>query len=169
MKKITLLLAFFTIGFTFAQAPLEQGSLQANAGVGASGWGIPVYAGLEFGVAPNITVGGELSYQAYNHASGFSGDYKSSIFGITGNGNYHFNEVFNIPSQWDVYAGANLTYYSWSTKINGSTVDYSGADNFGLGLQVGGRYFFNDKFAINAQVGGGNIVSGGRVGITYKL
>ncbi|WP_282048992.1 outer membrane beta-barrel protein [Maribacter aquivivus] len=169
MKKITLLLALFTIGFTYAQSPLEEGALQANAGFGFSGWGTPIYAGLEYGVAPNISVGGELSYQTYNHGSILGSDYKSTIFGITGNGNYHFNEVFEIPSQWDLYAGANLSYYSWSSKIDGEKIDYSGADNFGIGLQVGGRYFFNDNFAINLQVGGGNVVSGGRIGITYKL
>ncbi|SIQ11143.1 outer membrane beta-barrel protein [Maribacter ulvicola] len=169
MKKISLLLALFTIGFTYAQSPLEEGSLQANAGLGFSGWGTPIYAGLEYGVAPNISVGGELSFQKYNHGNGTSSNFKSSIFGIQANGNYHFNEVFEIPSQWDLYAGANLNYFNWSTKVNGSTVDYSGADNFGIGLQVGGRYFFDDNFAINLQVGGGNVVSSGRIGITYKL
>ncbi len=168
MKKIILLIALFTIGFTYAQSPLEEGALQANAGVGFSGWGVPIYAGLEYGVAPNISVGGELSYQTFTENNSFF-DVKSSVFGITGNGNYHFNEVFEIPSQWDLYAGANLSYYSWSSKVNGDKVDYSGADNFGIGLQVGGRYFFDDNFAINLQVGGGNVVSGGRIGITYKL
>ncbi|WP_291968167.1 outer membrane beta-barrel protein [Maribacter sp.] len=167
MKKITLLVALFTIGFTYAQSPLEEGALQANAGVGFSGWGVPIYAGLEYGVAPNISVGGELSYQT--DTDNFIAGSKSTIFGITGNGNYHFNEVFEIPSQWDLYAGANLSYYSWSTKFNGSTVDGIDVDNFGIGLQVGGRYFFDDNFAINLQVGGGNVVSGGRIGITYKL
>jgi len=168
MKKITLLLALFTIGFTYAQSPLEEGALQANAGFGFSSWGTPIYAGLEYGVAPNISVGGELSYQTYSDNDGFN-EYKHNIFGITGNGNYHFNEVFEIPSQWDLYAGANLSYYSWSTKFNGNTFNDFNGDNFGIGLQVGGRYFFDDNFAINIQVGGGNVVSGGRIGITYKL
>ena len=48
MKIITLLLALCTIGFTFAQAPLEEGNLQVNAGFGV-GWGVPIYAGLELG------------------------------------------------------------------------------------------------------------------------
>jgi len=165
MKKITLLLALFTIGFTYAQSPLEEGALQANAGFGFSGLGVPIYAGLEYGVAPNISVGGELSYQSYNQGGGF----KSNIFGIQGNGNYHFNEVFDIPSEWDVYAGANLSYFSVTTKFNGSTVDNTEIDNLGFGLQIGGRYFFDEKFAVNIQVGGGNVVSGGRIGITYKL
>lgn len=170
MKKIALLLALFAFGFANAQAPLEEGGLQLNAGVGTSGWGTPVYVGLDYGIATNFTLGGEVSYQSYSEriGNGF-GDIKSSILGLQANGNYHFNEVLNIPSEWDFYAGANLNYYSWSSKVDGNSVDYDGADNFGLGLQVGGRYFFNDNFGINLQLGGGNVVSGAKIGITYKL
>ena len=44
-------------------ANLDKGGLQLNAGVGVSGWGIPVYVGLDYGVTDEITVGGELSYR----------------------------------------------------------------------------------------------------------
>lgn len=169
MKKIVLLFAVFICSYANAQAPLEQGGTQFNAGFGTSGWGTPVYVGIDFGVAPNITVGGELSYQSYNQYYSDIYDYKSSIFGIQANGNYHFNEVLNIPSEWDLYAGANLNYYNWTTKVDGQKVSYSDADNFGIGLQVGGRYFFTDRFGVNLQVGGGNVTSGIKVGITYKF
>ena len=164
MKKNFLLLALFAFGFANAQAPLEEGGLQLNAGIGTSGWGTPVYAGLDYGVARNFTLGGELSYQSYNTVG-----YKNNILGVQANGNYHFNELLNIPSEWDLYGGASLSYYSWSSKFNGSKVDYDGADDIGVGLQVGGRYFFNDKFGVNLQFGGSSALSGGKVGITYKL
>jgi hypothetical protein len=169
MKKIALFLAVFAFGFANAQAPLEEGGVQLNAGFGTSGWGTPVYLGLDYGIAPNFTLGGEVSYQSYNHdyGYGYNYTYKSTIIGIQGNVNYHFNEVLNIPSEWDFYGGANLNYYSWSTKYDGNSVDYDGADNFGLGLQVGGRYFFSDNFGVNLQLGGGNVVSGAKIGITY--
>lgn len=38
-------------------------NLQLNAGTGISGWGIPVYVGLDYGVTNEITVGAELSYR----------------------------------------------------------------------------------------------------------
>jgi outer membrane immunogenic protein len=164
MKKIAILLAVFTFGFANAQAPLEEGALQLNAGFGASGWGTPVYVGLDYGIAPNFTLGGELSYQSYNTAG-----FDNSILGLQANGNYHFNEVLDIPSEWDFYAGANLSYFNWSSKYNGNKQTYDGADNFGLGLQIGGRYFFTDRFGVNLQFGGGNVVSGAKIGITYKL
>ena len=51
MKKIIFLVAvaFMSIG-AFAQAPLENGALQLNAGLGTSGWGTPVYVGLDYGI-----------------------------------------------------------------------------------------------------------------------
>lgn len=168
MKKLALMAAVFFCSYANAQAPLEQGGAQLNAGFGTSGWGTPVYVGVDFGVAPNITVGGELSYQSYNRYYSNAYDYKSSIFGIQANGNYHFNELLSIPSEWDFYAGANLNYYNWTTKLDGQKVNYD-EDNFGIGIQVGGRYFFTERFGVNVQAGGGNVVSGVKLGITYKL
>lgn len=168
MKKVALVLALFIFGYTNAQAPLEEGGLQLNAGIGNSGWGTPVYFGLDYGIATNFTLGGELSYQSYVQNIG-STSIKSSIIGIQANGNYHFNQVLNIPSEWDFYAGANLNYYSWNSKIDGNSYDYNDANNFGLGLQVGGRYFFNDNFGVNLQLGGGNVVSSAKIGVTFKL
>jgi outer membrane immunogenic protein len=156
MKKLALLIMMLVFGFTNAQAPLEEGGLQVNGGFGSSSWGTPIYAGLDYGIAPNFTVGGELSFQSYKSAN---------ILGLQANGNYHFNEAFEIPSEWDFYAGANLNFYNWSKDVS----DADDADSFGLGLQVGGRYFFTDQFAVNLQIGGGNVNSGGKIGITYKL
>ena len=52
MKKIILLFAFgFISTGIFAQAPLEEGGVQLNAGLGLSGWGVPVYFGLDYGIA----------------------------------------------------------------------------------------------------------------------
>jgi outer membrane protein W len=168
MKKLAFLLSVFAFSYTFAQAPLERGSSQLNAGVGTSGWGVPIYVGLDYGLADNFTIGGELSYQSYNQKYA-SSEANSSIFGIQANGNYHFNELLSMRSEWDFYAGASLNYFSWSTTYNGAKFDNNNNNNLNLGIQVGGRYFFNDKFAVNLQVGGGTVVGGVKLGITYKL
>lgn len=167
MKKIVLLVAFafLAITATYAQAPLSKGEKQFNAGVGFSGWGVPLYVGMDFGVHQDITVGGELSFRSYSQDLP-GGNYKSTIFGISGNGNYHFNRILEIPSNFDFYAGLNLGFYIWNTSN-----DYpgDGASGLGLGGQVGGRYFFSDKLGINLEFGGGNAFSGGKFGITYKF
>ena len=164
MKKVILFITLVFSSFLVnAQAPLEEGNLQIDAGLGSSGWGTPVYVGLDYGIATNFTIGVEASYRSYTNYG-----YKSTIIGIQGNGNYHFNEILNIPSKWDFYAGLSLNYYIWSfdTDFANEVIDDS---NFGVGAQIGGRYFFNDKIAINLEAGGGNATSGGKIGITYKF
>ena len=67
MRKLILFAVFvFASNGIFAQAPLGEGKVQLNAGVGASGWGIPIYFGLDYGIARDWTLGGEVSFQADN-------------------------------------------------------------------------------------------------------
>lgn len=165
MRKNVLLIAFALVAsFTFAQGTLGEGNLQANAGLGFSGWGVPLFAGLDYGITDEITVGGEVSYRSNSVAS-----VKWTAIGIFANANYHFNKILKIPSEFDVYAGASLGYYNWSSNIkipNTSKASY----NSGIGFtgQLGARYFFNDQFGLNLEFGAGN-VAGGKLGITYKL
>lgn len=153
------------LGNAWGQYALGVHEKQLNAGVGFSGWGIPVYAGLDFGVHKDISVGGELSFRSYgDHWAGHS--YHHSIIGISADGNYHFNYLLKIPKTWDLYAGLNLGFYIWN-----SDSDYHGdnASGLGLGAQVGGRYYINDRFALNLELGGANVGSGGKFGITFKF
>jgi outer membrane immunogenic protein len=167
MKKIFFALMLLCIlGFSVhAQAPLAKGEKQLNAGLGLSGWGVPVYIGADFGIERNFTLGFEGSFRSYSDYW-HNGYYNQTIIGILGNGNYHFNSIMNIPSKWDFYAGLNLGFFIWSSPSN-----YGGPNSSGLnlGVQVGGRYFFTNRFGINLEFGGGNEISGGKFGITYKL
>ena len=168
MKKIILLIAFgFISTAVFAQAPLGEGNTQLNAGVGVSGWGVPVYIGFDYGIAKDWTLGGQLSFQT-DDDDYYGNHYKSSAIGIGGNGNYHFNTILNIPSNFDFYAGASLTYYIWDYD-NDFDDHHPDNDSLGLGLQVGGRYFFNKNFGINLELGGNTGTSGAKFGITYKF
>ncbi len=166
MKKV-LILAFLTVitTVTFAQGNLEPGRNQLNIGLGLSGWGIPVYVGFDHGFKQNITLGGELSFRSYNEK--YVGTrYRSSIVGLSANGNYHFNDILDIDPEWDLYAGLNLGFYFWNSPAG---YPGDGGSNLGLGAQVGGRYFFNSSTAVNLEFGGGNAFSGGKIGITKKF
>ncbi len=166
MKKLFLtIVLLISITTLFAQSPISKGKSQLNAGFGFSSWGIPVYVGLDYGVHKDITVGGEVSFHSFKEDWG-SNSYSFSIIGISGNANYHFNELLDVSKEWDFYAGINLGFYIWSAPSG-----YGGSHSSGLGLggQLGARYYINDRFGINLEFGGGNAASGGKIGISYKL
>ncbi|MBE0651346.1 MAG: hypothetical protein IH595_10955 [Bacteroidales bacterium] len=168
MKKSFILIAvvlMFISGTAFSQSPLPVGRTQLNLGVGLSQWGIPIYFGLDYSVQKDITIGAEISYSSYRED--YQNDYyRHNIIGFSGNGNYHFNSVFNIPQRWDFYAGLNLGFYVWTSPSN-----YTGSHSSGLGIgaQIGGRYYLSDKLGLNLEFGGGNAFSGGKFGISIKL
>jgi hypothetical protein len=170
MKKI--ILVFFVIILSFsltkAQGTLGNGGRQFNAGLGFSDYGVPIYAGADFGIHESVTIGPKISFRNYvYHKSSY--EYRQSLMVLSFNGNYHFNQLLTLPSEWDFYAGLSLGYYFWSDVRTSSTVYYSGKSSmFGVDLQVGGRYFFSDNFGVNLEFGGGTATGGG-VGITYKF
>ena len=166
MNKILLVVVIaIAIGTVSAQCPIAKGQAQLNAGVGLSGWGVPIYGGFDYGIHKDWTLGAEVSYMSYREEY-HNYKYDHSIIGISGNGNYHFNHVLNIPTDWDLYAGLNLGFYVWS-----SPDDYHGSHTSGLGIgaQLGGRYYFTDSFGVNLELGGGNAFSGGKLGVSIKL
>jgi len=164
-KQFLTIVLLLTASAMFAQNPLQKGAAQLNAGLGLSSWGIPVYIGLDFGVHPDISLGGEISFRSYND-NWDKNRYHHSVIGISGNVNYHFNRILNIPSLWDFYAGLNLGFYSWN-----SPEDYKGSHTSGIGIgaQIGGRYYFSSKVGINLEFGGGNAFGGGKIGLTIKI
>jgi len=117
--------------------------------------------GMDFGVHPDVSIGGEICFRSYN-----DGNYHNNGLGFLFNGNYHFNTIMNIPSNWDFYAGLNLGFTFWNYDDNYNGSDYSG---LGLGAQIGGRYFITKKFGLNLELNGGSATSGGKFGITYQF
>jgi hypothetical protein len=105
---------------------------------------------LNLGVHPDITVGGQVGLDL-----GF--DY----FSISGRGDYHFNTLLEIPRDWDFYAGLSIGF------LGGIDNDYD--SGFDLGLQVGGRYYWNSDWGINLEFGGGNNLAGGRFGVSKRF
>jgi outer membrane immunogenic protein len=166
MKRILSIL-FFTIVVSAvnAQNPLPKGKSQLNVGIGLSDWGIPVYLGIDHGISTDFTIGGELSYRSYKE-NWKDNRYRHGITGISANLNYHFNRILKMPKEFDLYAGANVGFYVWSSPDS-----YDGDHTSGLGLsgQLGGRYYFNNKIGLNLEVGGGNAFSGGKFGLTFRL
>ena len=165
MKKIFIAIVLIAASqFSVAQQYSSNKTL-LNLGVGLSGWGIPVYGGLDLKVTNDVTIGGEVSFRSYDENwNGFS--YHHSITGIVGNVNYHFGKWLDVPSSFDFYTGLNLGFYVWSNP-DGYTGNHS--SGLGIGAQLGGRYYFSNKVGVNLELGSGIINLGGKLGVTFKI
>ena len=165
MRKLIISLSFvlFT-GFAFSQSPLYVGTSQLNVGVGLSNSGIPVYIGFDHAIARDFTIGAELSYRA-NNEYWKTGYYDYNIFGVSGNLNYHFNNLLHVSPRWDIYAGLNVGFYAWSSPNNYDR----NRTGLGLGGQFGVRYYFTNSLGLNLEFGGGNAFSGGKLGLSIRL
>jgi hypothetical protein len=150
-KYLLLFLVLGILNASFSQAPLKKGQKQLNMGLGASGYGLPGYIGMDFSIHPDITLGGELAF----NLNGFN--YVIPKF----NANYHFNTLIGIPPEFDFYAGANVGFLIWF----GDDDYVSGLD---LGLQVGGRWYWNNKWGLNLEFGGGT-GWGTKFGVSMKI
>ncbi len=167
MRKVYLAVFLLVIvGSSKGQGTLPIGQAQLNLGLGFSDWGTPFYLGVDYGAARNVTLGGELSFRSYDE-NWDNTYYRRSITGISGNANYHFNRALDIPKNFDFYAGLNVGFYVWSDAGDGYRGNHS--SGLDLGAQVGGRYFFTNKFGVNLEFGGGNAFSGGKIGVTLKF
>lgn len=166
MKKVASVLVIAILAFsTFSQQPIGNRTNQFNAGVGLSNYGLPVYIGIDHGLPKNFSVGGELTFRQYYYysPSRLPYGYREGALGVYGNLNYHFNELLNMPSDWNFYAGLNAGCSVFFSDF------YTASTGLGIGGQIGGRYFITDRFGLNLEVGGGRYFSGGKFGITLLL
>jgi hypothetical protein len=175
MKKALLILAL-AIGGTLTCSAQYNTNTYLNAGFGLSNWGLPVYVGYEFPVAQDINLGFNGSFRSKTESYKINNErvqWTHTVIGLNLRGAYYADRVLDIPSDFDFYGGLDLGFYIWNTKQKSSFsgVEYNGGDLGGLGLSafVGGRYFFNPNTAINLELGGGNVASGGRIGVSFVL
>lgn len=140
MKKALLLVVAVIITMNFGYS---QAAKQLNFGL--------IGASFEIPVASAITVG-PAAYTNFNL------DYLT----VGAKANYYFDELFGLPDAWDVYGGANIGF--------GIAMNNNQNNDLDLGLQIGGRWFWSEKWGVYVELGGGKL--GGAaygVGLTMKL
>ena len=146
MRKSTLLVfAIFCFTNVFGQARKEL-----NFGLVGINYEIPVHRDIT--IAPGVGTNLDLDW-----------------LNVGVKGNYYFDNVFGITDDaWDVYGGANVGY-SFDMRVDH---DNNGNDesDINLGLQFGGRWFWNNKWGVYVEIAGGNVsgFSPG-IGLTVKL
>ncbi len=104
---------------------------------------------MDFGIHQDITAGPE-----------FGVDLDINRIYVGGRGDYHFNTLLGIPRDWDFYAGLNLGVVGFTD---------GGTSGLNLGLQIGGRYYWSTDWGVNLEFGGGNNLSGGRIGVSRRF
>jgi hypothetical protein len=183
MKRIILVSLFLVIvaGLSFGQMAYKQGDNVIYAGIGIGGvagaygtGGLPIFAGYEYGLEKNISLGGMIGYSSSSEEyAGWGGTYgwDYSYILIGARGAYHLDLIHK--KEWDTYGGVMLGYSIVSASSTGSSIygSYGAASAsssyFIFGVFVGGRYYFNPNWAVQAELGYGiGILS---IGVAYKL
>lgn len=145
-----------------------QGFKQVDFGIGVSGWGIPIYAGADFAVNDNITIGPRVSYRRYNYG-GLASSFHYTIFNISFRGDYHFASLIeDLPQELDLYGGLSLGYSVWGNDYKGPYADNLKDSRMFLAVQVGARWYFSENWAVNAEASGGSL-SGLDIGLSYMF
>lgn len=125
-----------------AQNFTGKGDQKIQAGFNFYGYGTGIKASYDYGLNESFSIGVGANF--FN-----SGLYSSGFF-IFGRGAYHFQEIIDLPTELDVYIGAEL-------GLIGNT-------HFGIGGHIGARYEFTKNLSAFLEVG-----SNGAVGISLNL
>jgi hypothetical protein len=143
MKKSTLVIALmltFFVTNVFSQARSE-----VNFGLIGANYEIPIHEDIT--IAPGASTNFDLNWLTVHVKA-----------------NYYFDNLFGLTDEaWDVYGGAGGGYAIYNGNNNKD-------NDFDLGLHVGGRWFWNDKWGVYLEFGGGSTQGAtGGVGLTVKL
>lgn len=171
MKKLVLSVAIALCSVasmnaqTFAKG---ENVLGADVGFGGS-YGIPVSISYEHGIYDinkkmSIGAGGIIGYGSSSDKMSYGKwTYSNTLIGARGA--FHYTGIKKL----DLLGGLTLGYNIVSAKWKGDGPDVGGADSSGLlwGVYAGARYYFNQKFGINAEVGYG--IANVNVGLSYKF
>ncbi|AUS06600.1 hypothetical protein [Pseudotamlana carrageenivorans] len=143
MKKFTFLFVLallLSVSSVFAQARKEL-----NFGLIGINYEIPVHKDIT--IAPGVATNFDLDWMTVGVKV-----------------NYYFDHIFGITDDaWDVYGGANAGYGIYTGDKDSESSD------FDIGLQVGGRWFWNEKWGVYAEIAGGTVNIIPSVGVTMKL
>ncbi|SDD78293.1 Outer membrane protein beta-barrel domain-containing protein [Mucilaginibacter pineti] len=188
-KRFLLLLLFGAISsVTYAQqqttAVYNKGDNLLNIGIGlgspffGSGYSssLPVNPTISYekGITDEISVGGQLSYASSKASFSYFGSgysFKESALYIGARGSYHLNDALDIDdNRVDVYGGASLGYVIVHVSATEGPYSSSGSAGsaIGLGAFAGGKYFFNPKTGIYAELGYQSL-SFLNIGVAFKL
>jgi len=104
---------------------------------------LPIYAGADVAVHRDVTVGGT----AFVSTSGAS-------FGLLGRADYHWNRLFDVPREFDIYLGGGVLFEGTGLYPR---------------LHLGGRWFWTERLGLNLELGGALRDARALLGLTVKI
>jgi hypothetical protein len=160
----------------FSQIPQGKtdnkiGTTLFSFGLGATGWGVPLYVQGERFLFRELTAGVESSLR-FNNEVIAGNTYNHSMISVGGLCNYYFDKMAELPVFVDLYAGASAGFVLVSSKTSASgSPAYSGNRDSGLylGIHAGGRYYFSNQWAAMLELEFGTMLGGLKIGATYRF
>lgn len=137
-----------------AQA-FQKGTKNFSVGL-ATGYGLGLNAGVDFGVTDLISVGVIGAFSSRNYGS-IVNDYRVTYIGIGGRAGFHFGKYLKDigmnDDKFDPYAGLVVGFNS--VKVGGAYSQYYSGTNSGLlfGGYGGIRYYFKEKLGVYLEGG----------------
>jgi len=123
MKKVIFSILILFSSFSQAQSFNGEGDQKLQAGFNFYGYGTGIKASYDYGLSNAFSIGfGGVFFN--------SGTYNSNFF-LFGRGDFHLQEALELPTELDLYLGAELGLL--------------GNSGFGIGGHLGGRYNFSKK------------------------
>jgi len=181
MKKVSLFFAVMMITLAASsQNTFTKGDKVLNVGVGFGTYGDygtttipPVSLSLEYCAKDNLFndksslgIGGYAGYHSSKYELAGDWGYKYSNFILGARGILHYQLINKLDTYWGLLLGYDIA----SAKFYGSEIYDLGASKVGglvYSTFLGARYYFNEKFAANAEIGYG--IATFHIGISYKL
>jgi hypothetical protein len=170
MKKFFgLILLSILIGNVSAQ---EKFGKTLNVGAGLAYYGYVggltpgVSANFEFDLVKNVTLAPFVAFYTYTnnyygYDPNFPGNtnyhYRETVIPFGVKGSYYFDDLLNLPSEFDLYAAAsagfNIRTVSWDNGYNGG--NYAAHSFLYADVHAGGEYHFNKKIGFYADLSTG--------------
>lgn len=151
MKCMKSILICIALALSVSLSGQQHGD-HLNLGLGLNGIGLPIGVSYDWGFQGdfNLGLGASLALS--------SRDYGGSPIGLGFFTQWYADDLLDLPSEFDAYASGGVYYYT-----------YKGGDAIDLNISIGGRYYFDDRLGLNIELGGGSVLSGGRVGVTWRM
>jgi hypothetical protein len=155
LKLATIICLFFTASFSTQAQFMDRGDVLGSGGFYFPSGGTILNASVAFGVAPNVSVGGQF----FTIISGGSASYGG------GRVSYHLGEAFGARDSrtLDPYIGGQIGKFF----VDGAGVGFS--------LPIGLRFMFNDKvgaygeYLINLNQDSSGIPNMFGIGVSFRF